>query len=62
MLSDTFGQEWEALGEASRRLVAKDFEHMVTAENWYDPRDAAREYRKNIGRGNLTSYASCLGV
>ncbi len=74
LLSRTFGPEWAALEFPARHAVAEDFallcrdEYDVTDPTMADSverenmDDAAREYRRRIGRNNLASYARCLLV
>lgn len=54
-LVDLFGHEWLALSKADRLLIIRD----CTEDDGVD--DLA-EYRANIGRGNLQSYADTMRV
>lgn len=74
LLAQRFGPEWDKLTATQQSLVAKDFA-LVLLENYDVPDDtmpqgiqeenaldASREYRRNIGGGNLASYVACLEV
>jgi hypothetical protein len=74
LLKQRFGPEWDALTAEQRRVVLIDFADLLSTE--YDIGDctvadcieqenaeeAAREYRRRIGGGNLESYAKVLLV
>ena len=54
-LGQTFGAEWAHLSEPDRQLIVRD----CTEEGGVS--DLA-EYRRNIGAGNLASYARVMAV
>lgn len=69
-----FGHEYSALTPEARAVVLDDFADMVATDyDVSDPttcpltaresaHDAAIEYRRRIGSGNLDAYAKCLLV
>ena len=73
-LQDVFGVEWAALSHQDRANVAADFSELARDEydvadptvdtyvEWENLAEAASEYRRRIGKGNLASYARCLCV
>lgn len=58
-LADRFGDEWTNLARGDRAHVVRDFYDLVTGEYPDEEREAAAEYARRIGRGNLASYAAC---
>lgn len=54
-LTFTFGAEWDELPEQDRALILRD----CTEEGGVDD---LREYRRNIGAGNLAAYARVMRV
>ncbi len=54
-LESVFGREWLRLSHASQELIIRD----CTEEGGID--DLA-QYRRNIGTGNLESYAKVMHV
>lgn len=57
-LAMIFGQEWIALSPADRTLIVRDVTDDGTADHGLD----LAEYRRNIGPGNLQSYARVMRV
>jgi hypothetical protein len=53
-LAQVFGREWLQLTEADRVLIVRD---CVEAENEERRDFDLAQYRRNIGTGNLESYA-----
>jgi hypothetical protein len=78
MLAGTFTTEWRDLSPAQQIRVADDFAELLRAEydvsvdapdhtmGWgveaENAAEAARVYRRRIGRGNLAAYVKCLEV
>jgi hypothetical protein len=54
LLEFCFADEWYRLRDDHKKLIASDF-----IDNDLDD---LIEYRSNIGKGNLASYARCLAI
>ena len=56
-LESAFGPEWIILNSDQQELIAID---AMEAAEAYD--STVRQYRDNIGIGNLASYVECLEI
>lgn len=54
---ETFGAEYADLPDDLRVCILRDIDEMLADENPDDLAGRVRQYRSDIGRGNLSAYA-----
>lgn len=61
-LTLAFSSEWTDLSNDHKAAVLRDFVELVEDDYDGEAFEAAREYRRRIGRNNLLSYAKTMVV